>query len=199
MNSQNDEEMHILKYFGSTKGRFYYIGAWDGMRLSNTYALLRRGWSGIMVEPEFNAFAALMKNTRQFGTRVELVNAAITPDVGMARFWSSRGDAVSTMNDASLRNWEKAVGGMDGDWIHPMTPEALFSHFGEASFISLDVEGENWPVFQAIPFASWPGLRMVCVEHDKRDKEMAAHASAYGFSVIAKNPENLILAKMRQD
>ena len=195
MYSQNDEEKFILEYFGDTVARFYDIGAWSGVRLSNTYALLQRGWSGTLVEPEFNAFAALTQNLREHAARTTLVNAAIALEAKLTKFWSSKGDAVSTFDEAHRDKWNDAVGGMDLYWIMPITPAQLFATFGEAEFISLDVEGTNWPIFQQIPFAEWPTLRMVCVEHDNHADAMLAHATQFGFKEITRNPENLIIAR----
>lgn len=47
--SQNGEEAHILHYFdvmGITKGHLVDLGAGDGYTMSNTRALLDRGWTG---------------------------------------------------------------------------------------------------------------------------------------------------------
>lgn len=195
MYSQNDEEKYILDYFGNTIGRFYDIGAWSGVRLSNTYELLRRGWSGTSVEPEYQAFAALMTNLKEYAAKVNFVNAAIAMEPRLMEFWSSRGDAVSTFDAAHRDKWNAAVGGMDLYWIRPITPAELFTTFGEAEFISLDVEGTNWSIFQQIPFAEWSALRMVCVEHDGHADEMLAYAAPYGFREITRNAENLIIAR----
>lgn len=195
MYSQKDEEKHILDYFGSNIGRFYDIGAWNGVKFSNTLALLERGWTGTLVEPEFNAFAALQANLKAHADRTTLVNAAIALEDKLMRFWSSRGDAVSTLDEAHRDKWSDAIGGMDLYWLRPITPSALFETFGEAEFISLDVEGINWEIFKAIPFAEWPALKMVCVEHDTRDAEMLQHAAPFGFKHVITNAENLIIAR----
>ena len=50
--SQNDEEKVILGWFRDKKkkvGRFLDVGAYTGLELSNTRALMEKGWSGVCV------------------------------------------------------------------------------------------------------------------------------------------------------
>lgn len=51
--SQNGEQAHILHYFdvmGIEKGHLVDLGAGDGYTMSNTRALLERGWTGTLVD-----------------------------------------------------------------------------------------------------------------------------------------------------
>lgn len=51
--SQNGEQEHILHYLdtiGIKKGHLVDLGAGDGYTMSNTRALLERGWTGMMVD-----------------------------------------------------------------------------------------------------------------------------------------------------
>ncbi len=51
--SQNGEQAHILHYLdtiGITKGHLVDLGAGDGYTMSNTRALLERGWTGTLVD-----------------------------------------------------------------------------------------------------------------------------------------------------
>jgi len=57
--SQNQEEDVIQSWFGDFVGTFLDIGANDGKTLSNTYALVERGWAGTYVEASPKAFERL--------------------------------------------------------------------------------------------------------------------------------------------
>lgn len=51
--SQNGEQAHILYYFdvmGIDKGHLVDLGAGDGFTMSNTRALLNRGWTGYLLD-----------------------------------------------------------------------------------------------------------------------------------------------------
>jgi FkbM family methyltransferase len=191
MYSQNYEEQIILDYFGDAFGRFYDIGAWDGKTFSNTRALLEKGWTGVMVEPSPAAFVGLLKNCAEFGDRARLVNAAITPKPSLMEFYDAGGDAVGSLSPKHAQRWGL---GKVKFTVHTLAAPSLFSAFGPAEFINLDVESINAILFQCLPFA-WPELRLVCVEHDGHDKQMEEFAKPAGFKAIHRNAENLILAR----
>jgi hypothetical protein len=57
----------VDKYFeGKRNGFFIEAGAWDGVHLSNSLFFEReRNWSGILIEPNFEAFRNLTKSGRR--------------------------------------------------------------------------------------------------------------------------------------
>lgn len=195
MYSQSDEEKHILDYFGDTVGRFYDIGAYDGKTFSNTLALLERGWSGVMVEPSPAAMIGLLANTAPHADRVSLVNAAVTVERGLSVFHDFNGDAVSTLNDGHKQLWEGKANMTSRQFVVQTLPLAeLLAAFGPAEFINLDVEGTNWELFTRLPF-TWPELKLICVEYDRRAAEMTCQAAEFGFRAIHRTNENVLLAR----
>lgn len=194
MYSQHEEEKAILDYFGDKVGRFYDIGAWTGLKFSNTRALLERGWSGVMVEPSPTAFVGLMQNTAEFGDRVRLVNAAITKALGLMVFYDAGGDAVGTLDVAHRDKWQPHLAPMRSMYTNTLPADMLFATFGQAEFINLDVEGINLELFKLLPLA-WPDLRCVCVEYDAAEAEIVALAAASGYKPAYKSAENLVLVK----
>jgi FkbM family methyltransferase len=61
--SQIGQDERVARRYGSKPGFFVEVGASDGIRLSNTYALEQElGWRGICVEPVPSAFEALCRN-----------------------------------------------------------------------------------------------------------------------------------------
>lgn len=67
--SQNGEDGIIARSFsiiGPGQRRCCEYGAWDGIHLSNTRALIEKGWSGALIESDEARFNRLMDNTRLF-------------------------------------------------------------------------------------------------------------------------------------
>ncbi len=63
--SQSGEEgvlTQIFKILGIAKGACCEFGAWDGIHLSNTRALMELGWRGLMIEADKERFIDLRKN-----------------------------------------------------------------------------------------------------------------------------------------
>ena len=52
----------IFKELDVSEGVFCEFGAWDGIHLSNTYALYEKGWSGVYIEGNKKRFKDLTKN-----------------------------------------------------------------------------------------------------------------------------------------
>lgn len=60
--SQSGEEGIVLRIFdilGYDSGLCCEFGAWDGIYLSNTRALMKRGWRGLMIEPDVRRYEQL--------------------------------------------------------------------------------------------------------------------------------------------
>ncbi len=70
--SQNGEDgvvAEICRRWGIKSGWFCEFGAWDGKYGSNTYALLKQGWKGLMIEGDPSKFSALERTAcRHAGT-----------------------------------------------------------------------------------------------------------------------------------
>ena len=178
-------------------GRFLDLGAYDGRTFSNTLRLVELGWSGVCVEASPINFQKLME-THQGNDRVKLLLAPVSPDSPhMATWFDSGGDAVSTTDVAHKLKWEAGSKLRFREfYVYTMPLAEIFVRFGcDFSFINIDVESTNLQLFMALPWKLLPALRLICVEHDNHEHDMNALASAHGFHQIARNPENLILAR----
>jgi FkbM family methyltransferase len=198
MNSQNDEERYIESFFAEQPaGSFLDIGAYDGVSLSNTYCLARKDWSGIAVEPGPSAFASLETNYARF-PEVELVNAAISVDGRIRRFWEGHGEGglYSTLNPENYLRWKGHTKFRRPYYIATMPLEVLGSVFGWGyDFISIDAEGESFELALALPLDQCAALRMLCVEHDGHTQALIDHLKPHGFSELTRNAENIIFVR----
>lgn len=80
--SHIDEESVIQKYLRVLKldnGFSVDIAASDGITMSNTYSLFKRGWSGLAVECDEVKFAKLKSAYSNFSS-VKLSNSMVTPE-----------------------------------------------------------------------------------------------------------------------
>lgn len=195
--SQNNEEQIILEFFGDkADGHLLEIGAFDGATFSNTLALIERGWSGVCVEPSPGPLLGLLKRHGD-NPKVKIVQAAITAEQESPTvFYDSGGDAISTFSHLHRARWESSGSKFKPFHVFPVTVDQLFDTFGyDFDFISLDVEGTNWALFNALPFAQLKKLRLICVEYDLHSARMLELIEPYGFKQIAVNGENLILGR----
>lgn len=198
MNSQNNEEALISKYFGSHKGTFLDIGANDGVTLSNIWACVKRGWFGVCVEPSPAAFARLKRNMNPY--EVEVFNVAIGATAGTMTLHDSgthlkRGDValLSTLDHAHAQKWA-------GHEFKPVDVEVItvrdllaYASFPAFDLVTIDAEGLDLAILQQMDLTAM-GVRMVIIEHEHSDIDaMRSYCEGYGMRHYATNRQNLIM------
>jgi hypothetical protein len=85
INSQAGEDgvlAEILRRLGIDRGWFCEFGAWDGKFLSNTYALLEKGWNGVMIEGDESRYSDLVKTALQFAGHLHPICRYVTHTAG---------------------------------------------------------------------------------------------------------------------
>lgn len=177
-----DEESFIAGFFNQTPcGTFVDIGAHVGIYGSNTRALWKKGWSGVLIEPDPQSFLALEKlyPDRQ---RLKLLNVAVTREDGTAQF--------AQHSDPNYTGWHS----LDPKWIETW-PKGTANYIlvktrsmtsllkdgtipRDLDFLSVDTEGYDHLIIESMPQDFRP--RLIVVEVDKRlvrekmDAEMEA-------------------------
>jgi hypothetical protein len=80
--SQNGEDgiiLEILKRLKLTENEKYWcveFGAWDGIHMSNTFALVENGWNAIYIEGSEKRYKDLLKTTKKYN-RIQPINAFV--------------------------------------------------------------------------------------------------------------------------
>lgn len=186
--SQNNEQEYILQYFKDFKGSFLDIGAYDGITFSNTYALLERGWKGVAIEGSPRVFTKLQANLKS--APVELCHAVLTTSSEGLIDWYDNGDATATMNEGNRLKWYSKTP-FDHMKIMTCNVSRIVQTYGTAfDFVSIDVEGGSVDIFNEL-VKQMPDVKVWCVEHDGRSKEVRACLS--GYSVLYENAENILM------
>ena len=149
--SQVGQDKWVEDFFGSDKrGYFLDIGAYDGIKLSNTYYLERElGWTGICVEADPVVFKILESNRR-----CVTLNTAISDREGMVDF-----------SPSGLTGRIKEGGGTK---INSTTLRKLLQDLEcpkTIDYISLDIEGFESIALEKFPFESHEFVLMT-VEHN---------------------------------
>lgn len=168
MATQYGEDQAILRYFDGHIGRFFDVGAGDGVTFSNTEPLLRAGWSGVMVEPAISQLRWLIENHGD-NPRVEIIPAAIEQLNGCVRLHDGRN--YSTTEDDFRKRIEQHA---DFTYRERVACSITWDnlrlwYFPEgAAFVNIDVEGNNLFTLEQLPFDEIQP-QMVCIEIDPED------------------------------
>jgi FkbM family methyltransferase len=184
--SQNGEENAILRAVANDTKHctFIDVGAFDGVKYSNTRALAIAGWEGLLVEASPRNFCAL-RETYKDSPKMTLVNCALGPCTRLIPF-------IDT-GDEFARAAQKCA--QATAWVAQITWEHLLTQFGGPwTVVSIDVEGTSADLFLSMPLKEM-APKAVCVEHDGRAVELASYASKYGYKTGELNQENIVLWK----
>lgn len=202
--SQNQEEQHILKYFGEHKGTFLDIGSNDGITLSNTRALAELGWCGVLVEPSPKAFPKLKKlyEAEKKGC-FYLYNCAIGNHNGNAVLHDSgellkKGDSalVSTLVEKEKKRFEKVLTYEETE-VKVYRWKTFFNRLSikKFDFVSIDAEGMDLDILKQMDLNALE-VKVLCIEFNGDQKlKSEIDALMQGFKIIYTSGENLIYAR----
>jgi len=203
MKSQNNEAQIVSNYFGKFKGTVLDIGANDGQTFSNSYDLIKSGWSGVLIETGsvFNKLQELYKDNKA----VTCYQLAIAEKERLLTFYESGAHVkngsdmglVSTLDYNETIRWrinnveftERKVQSVPFSWI--------LKWHKQFDFITLDAEGFDLQILKQIDLAK-VGCKCLCIEWNgviDLDREYQQYCSSYGLKEISRNRENIIFAK----
>ena len=200
--SQNNEQDHILTYFGDHIGTALDLGANDSVTFSNSRALILKGWSGVLVDASAEA-----GNRARFHNQnrpdVEVHNVAIADRDGWVTLHESGPHAspvdtalLSSIIEAETVKW-KPTTEFTTRTVPCLTVASLLarSKFKAFEFVTIDVEGMDLVCLQALDLTAL-GTAMVIVEVNERDPlPYLDHCAKHGLVLLTRNAENLILCR----
>ena len=150
--SQFGEDLFITDFFeNQEKGKYVDLGAFHPMRLSNTYLLYKKGWTGTNVD--LNPIS------------IDLFNIARNDDNNICALIS---DQNNVLKNAYFENaWSAAnsiVASDDLPFKKEMKTETfnnLVNH--DFDFLNIDLEGADYEALQSLDFQKYrPGI--ICIE-----------------------------------
>jgi FkbM family methyltransferase len=206
--SQYGDDLVIYDYFKGRTGNFLDIGANDGVTISNTYKLLKNGWSGTYIEGSKNVFDRLKINT--LNTNTQCLNY----------FLSDKNESVTLYSNSKLFDNSININNIDllttidrncylktKDWgeFEEIECESFIFHdieedlkFNEYQMISIDIEGLDYEVLSQINLEKYK-TEMIVIEYDgdeEKRKKIINYCNIYHLNnILFDNRINLIITK----
>lgn len=163
--SQTGEDVIISTLLDKKRGFYVDVGCHDPMRLSNTFSLYLRGWSGLNID----ANEALIKRFRQIRKRDLAVCAAISDDAKDMMFYEFESDAVGTLSEEVLPEWKRTWSFRGGRKVRSRTLNSLLQeHFPDGidiDLLTVDVEGHDINVLRSIDLNVYRPMLIVVEMH----------------------------------
>lgn len=206
--SQHGEDLVIYDYFKGKTGNFLDIGANDGITISNTYKLLKNGWSGTYIEGSPFVFNKLKSNVMDTNTQclnyflsdirknttlyqnLKLFDDSIEPN---------NIDLLSTIDEKSYLRC-KEWGSFRQMEIECFTFYDIEKELEQNKYqmISIDIEGLDYEVLSQIDLNKY-GTEMVIIEYDNdglKKKKIIEYCKIFGLNkIIFDNQINMIIKK----
>lgn len=157
------EEVASPKYFVE-------FGATDGMALSNSFALEKGGWKGVLVEPDGNWHAQLSRNRNSIidfrcvystsGTEVDFIQSSTKELSGIEKHAAH--DGWSMVRREGLTSKVETVTLKDLLIDHGAPPRI--------NFLSIDTEGSEFEIIKDFDFEKWR-FDFIAIEHNFGENE----------------------------
>lgn len=202
--SQNDEDIHIKRHFGSFVGHLLSIGENDGTTLSNSLALIELGWSALLVEPGEKSFNKL-KELHSGNPKVDVLNVAISDKVGTFDFYESdihrplgneNHGLLSTLDKKETLRWRgtETFNKTEVNCIDFKTLREIYNW--NFDFITIDAEGLDISILKQI---SLTHVSLLCIEHNsilENKNAIINYCKSFGMKkIIYESYENILIAK----
>jgi len=167
--AQSGEDLiagYIFAYLGISDVSYLDIGAYDPIRINNTYYFYRKGFRGVLVEPNVTMGEKLRAvrprdTTLIAGIGVTAVREAdyyLMTEPSWNTFSKEEADHQSKITNGKIRI-EKVI-------KMPLLDinDVMSEHFqGAPAFVSIDAEGWHLPILKAIDFRRFRP-KVICVE-----------------------------------
>ena len=149
--SQFGEDLFIAEFFANQKeGKYVDLGAFHPMRLSNTYLLFKKGWSGTNVDLNpitIDLFNLARKNDNNIcclmARKENLLKDVYFED------WSAANSITSNKNLSERKQ------------MKTKTFESLI--YKSFDFLNIDLEGHDYEILQTIDLRKF-NPKLICIE-----------------------------------
>ena len=192
--SQNNEQEFILNYFKNQTGVFLDLGAYDGVDLSNTRALMELGWAGLCFEPHPEIFKKLESNCEQFHN-VYAIEMAVGVSNGVFKL-NANDTYYSTLIDSEKERFKNTQQFTEVECtVINFATVQKSSPFKNFDFISIDCEGIDFQILTQIDLND-VGCDMLCIETNGIETEKyIQYCKNFGMNLLHQNAENIIMAR----
>ena len=178
MYSQHHEEKILEKYFSDKRDGFVVdIGAADGIRFSNSYWLLMRKWSGLLIEPNIKNFKKLQRTHKHTDNVIILNKAAGSTTIKNSTIYCDLNDTHQQLSTLSVDQVENCKDYYKCDFyeqkVDIIKTSKLFEKYNinKIDFLSIDTEMWDYEVLKGINYDK-VDISLICIEHNNDDIEM---------------------------
>ena len=150
--AKNNEDVLLQRAFASIDTGYYIdVGGYLPQLDSNTYALYRKGWSGLIIEPLLYIDGGISPRLWEgLRPRDQLIPGLAGKEVGLHPFWTCSAAQMSTGSETMVRLWGESAKIGEPIEVPMYSLNYLLDaveYKGNIHLLSVDVEGMENEVF----------------------------------------------------
>ena len=176
----------LLRKSNSDDVFFIEIGANDGKTVSNTFGLVKKGWSGLSVEANPNVYVRLVDNLKKY-PKVKTVCLPVAPERGIFKLFFGKDDPQGMLSTISTESseWFEAhrseayveVQGVPltellDEQAAPLVPELLV----------VDAEGMDYEILLTLDFDKYRPKLIVTEDYELKNEAKFKVLEFAGYS-----------------
>jgi FkbM family methyltransferase len=179
--AQYGEDRILDRIFNKTSGTAVEVGAFDGVRGSNTYFFELKGWRTLLIEPNPDAVAAIRAIRK-----ADVAHCAVGDCDGMVTLQIPKGSETiaSVSKDAWQARRMQPAGLMKAVNVMQRRLDDVLADAGlkDIDFITIDVEGYEMNVLRGLTLDRW-NPRIIILEDNTsgRSEEIPIYMEQRGY------------------
>jgi FkbM family methyltransferase len=176
-----------IHFNGKTRGFFVDIGAFDGIEISNTYALEQLGWHGICVEPIPEIYSLLKMNRKchKYNVAISSATSSHAKFTKVPQMLGLSG-LEQEMPERITRGLEKQDLEVEQIMVNTMTFNDIMQNHPDVThidFLSIDIEGGELDVLSTIDFGRYH-FGLITIENNAGNVVLQNFMSQHGYVIF---------------
>ena len=182
---QRDTDKYIEQYFGSKYvGRCIEVGAYDGIKGSNTKLFEDRGWEVVCIEPNPYIFPKLIENRKGPCLEAACGDANEMRELEIFDFQSNIQSSLTSLatDPRLIEDYADAIKHRHKVTVMVNTLDLILRSLGwtTVDFISIDTEGTELSVLRGLDLTKIRP-KLLVVEDNYDDNDITHYLSAQGY------------------
>ncbi len=164
----------LLQKGKKDEGFFIEVGANDGKTVSNTFGLVKNGWSGLSVEANPNVFVRLERHLRKY-PKVKAVCLAVAPERGAVKLFFGKNDPLGLLSTISTESSEWFEKHRSENYVEvpgvPLT-ELIDEQAAPSApdLLVIDAEGMDYEILLTLDFRKYRPKLIVTEDYELKNE-----------------------------
>jgi len=190
--SQHGQDKFVYERFfkgRSAPGVFVDVGAYDGVKFSNTLLFEQLGWQGICIEPLPSVFEGL-KTAR----KALCLNCAVSDSAGTGtllevdmpadfeKMYSGLKANFDERHRKTIAQWGKGAKEIRVP-IRRLADILDENNIRHVDYMSIDTEGSEWKILRGLDLRTYD-VTVLSIENNYQDQKIRNHMAANGYRLV---------------